>query len=143
MDINDRDFFLDEKNYIKEETIKKQIVIGHTGNNNMSHFVKWTTRLNGKYNKTAPYTINSDGIVYQHYDPIYTSKMLGNIDLDNKSIIILLENDGWLIKDEEKNKFFNWVGNIYNKPDLVVEKRWRGYLHWAQYTKKQLQSTVE
>jgi hypothetical protein len=142
MKIDDKTYSLSEKNYLKEESIKKQIIIGHTGIDKMRHFKKWSTRLNGKYQKTAQFTIDINGNIYQHFDPIYSSNILENIELDKKSIVILLENDGWLIKDSEKNQYINWIGNIYNRPDDVFEKRWRGYLYWAPYNKKQVESTI-
>lgn len=142
MIINDKKYCLPTNNFIPSETIKKQIVIGHTFSDKMSHFTKWITRLNGRYTKTAPYTIDQNGKIYQHFDPIFSSNILKNIELDKKSIVILLENEGWLIKDKEKNVFINWVGDIYNRPDLVFEKRWRGYTHWSPYTEKQLESAI-
>lgn len=142
MIIDDKKYVLPERNYIKEETIKKQIVIGHTSSNQMKHFQGWNLRLNGNYDKTAAFTISTDGSVHQHFDPIYTSNILTTRELNNRSIIILIENEGWLVKDIQKNKFINWVGDIYNKPDLVVEKRWRGYVYWAPYSDKQLKSAI-
>lgn len=143
MTINDKKYSLSDKNYIKEETIKKQIVIGHTFSSEMKHFHGWNLRLNGSYNKTSAFTISSNGHIYQHFDPIYTSNILETNELNNKSIVILIENDGWLIKDDKKNRFINWVGDIYNKPESVVEKRWRGNNYWAPYSEKQLTSAIE
>jgi hypothetical protein len=143
MKINSKQYPLPEDNYTKVQTIKKQIVIGHTSTNSMRHFTKWTHRMCGKYKKTAPYTIDIHGTIFNHFEPIYFSEILGNLELDKKSIVILLENDGWLIKDEEKNRFINWVGHIYNKPEPVFEKRWRSYLYWAPYSKEQFNSTLK
>lgn len=143
MIIDTNTYKLSENNFIKDETIKKQIVIGHTSNSDMRHFMKWENRLNGKYTKTASFTIDFEGNIYQHFDPIYTSTFFENIEFNKKSIIILLENEGWLLKDVEKNQFINWIGHIYNRPDSVLEKKWRGYSHWAPYTSKQTESVLE
>ena len=142
MIINSKKYVLPDNNFIKVETIKKQIVIGHSFSHDMKHYVKWTNRLNGSYQKTASFSIDLNGNTYKHFDPIYFSNILGNIDIDKKSIVILLENDGWLTRDEEKNEFINWIGHIYNKPDIVVEKKWRGYTYWAPYSNKQFESTI-
>jgi hypothetical protein len=142
MVIDIKKYSLPENNFINCETIKKQIVIGHTSTNSMKHYTKWLNRLNGRYTKTAQYTIDINGKIYQHFDPIFTSNILKNTELDKKSIVILLENDGWLVKDFEKNEFINWYGDIYNITEPVVEKRWRGYLNWAPYTNKQFNSAV-
>lgn len=143
MKIDEKRYILPEDNYIKAPTIKKQIIIGHTSTSKMRHFDKWTNRMNGNYKKTAPYTIDNNGNVFNHFEPIYFSEIFGNLELDKKSIVILLENEGWLVKDAEKNRFINWIGHIYNKPELVVEKRWRGYLNWAPYSNEQFISTLK
>lgn len=143
MKIDNKTYLLPEDNFSKIETIKKQIVIGHTFSKSMRHFNAWTHRMGGKYKKTASFTIDFDGNIYKHFDPTFFSEILSNLEFNKKSIVILLENDGWLIKDEEKNRFIDWVGHIYNKPELVVEKRWRGYSYWAPYTNKQFNSTLK
>jgi hypothetical protein len=143
MIIDDKTYALEEKNYVPIECIKKQIVLANTFNHDMKHVIGWKTRYNGEYKKTAAFTIDAAGVVYQHFDPRYQSKYFGKIDLDMKTIIILLENDGWLFNDKEKNNYITWFGDIYNKPSDVFEKRWRGYTHWANYTKEQFDSCVE
>lgn len=141
--IDEVTYKLPDINYIQSETVKKQIVMAHTYTNNMRHYVKWTNRLVGKYKKTAPFTISFDGTIYSHFDPLNSSFFFGNSELDRKSIVILLENEGWLVKNGEKNEFINWVGHIYNRPEEIVEKRWRGYTHWAPYTKQQMDSAIK
>lgn len=143
MKINDKSYILPETNFIRLETIKKCIVLGNTFSSDMKHFNGWITRHNGLYNKTAAFTIDINGVVYRHFDPIYMSTIMGNVENDKKSIVILLENRGWLVKNEENGEFIDWVGNIYNKPELVVEKKWRNYLYWEPYNQKQFNSTLK
>lgn len=133
---------LSESNFFNEQTIKKQIIITHSSSNGMQHTIKWGNRMNGRYKKTAPFTITQEGLIYQHFDPIYFSEVFGNLEQDKKNIVILLENEGWLIKDEKKNQFINWSGHIYNRPESVYEKKWRGYSYWAPYTDAQFESTI-
>jgi N-acetyl-anhydromuramyl-L-alanine amidase AmpD len=140
--IDDVTYSLPKDNYLTIENPKKQIVIGHTFNNNMKHFKGWLLRHNGKYKTTTPYTVDTNGNVYEHFNPKYQSKYFKNTELDNKSIVILLENDGWLLKNTEKNEFITWIGDIYKQPELVVEKRWRGYNYWSPYPKKQIESVI-
>lgn len=137
----DESYILPKNNYTNIESIKKQIVIGNTNNNNMKHYIGWINRHNGKYKKTAAFTIDADGIIYKHFEPRYQSEYFNNLEQNNKSIIILLENDGCLIKDIEKNNFLSWLGYIYKERD-VFEKKWRSYNYWAQYKKEQIDSTV-
>ena len=140
MKIDTETYALSENNYIKMETIKKQIVLGHTSAKHNHTMNKWYRRLNNTYTKTAAFSIDKKGVIYQHFDPIYCSNILDTIELNKKSITILLENDGWLAKDLEKNEYINWVGNIYNNPDDVVEKKWRRRLYWSPYTQEQFES---
>jgi hypothetical protein len=141
MVIDDTKYVIPSNNYIKTETIKKQIILGDTFNHDMRHVFGWLHRFNGRYKKTAPFTINKDGVVYKHFEPKYKSLFFGVNDLDDKSIVILLENDGWLVKDNQKNEFITCIGDIYNKPD-VINKKWRGYDYWCPYTEKQIESAV-
>lgn len=142
MIINTTKYSLSNKNFIEVQSPKKQIVIGHTdsGKNN---FAKWSHRLHGRYTKTSAFTIDKNGDVYRHFDPVYSSNILGNTEMDKKSIVILLENEGWLVRDEKKDLYINWVGHIYNKPKEIIEKKWRSYTYWAPYTQEQFDSTLE
>jgi hypothetical protein len=142
MEIDLASYKLPSDNYVSTETAKKQIVFGHTFNHDMKHVIGWSHRYHGKYKKTAAYTISTDGTIYQHFDPKYHSRYFNKPELDSKCIVILLENDGWLIRDVEKNEFYTWIGHIYSQPDRVIEKRWREYTYWAPYTQEQLESAL-
>ena len=134
---------LPDRNYIKTETTKKSIILGNLFSCPESNFIKWTTRHNGDYKKTAAFTIDVAGSIYRHFEPIYYSNFIGNLELDKKNIIILLENEGWLTKKPEENKFIDWIGHIYNRPDKVVEKKWRNQQYWVPYTEQQMDSAVK
>lgn len=139
MEISEK-YLLPKDNYIAIETSKTQIVLGHTFNNDMKHFTGWLHRYNGIYKKTAAFTIGIDGVIYKHFDPKYYSRYFNKESQDKKSIVILLENDGWLIKDNEKNEFITWIGDIYNKENGIKIKKWRGYEYWSSYNEKQMES---
>jgi hypothetical protein len=142
MVINDIDYALTENNYIAVDGDKTQIVLTSTFNHDMRHFIGWRNRYNGNYKKTAAFTISSDGVIYKHFEPKFQSNILGNSENDLKSIVVLIENDGWLLKDGEENRFITWIGDIYNKPDEVFEKRWRNYKYWAAHSKEQFESAI-
>jgi hypothetical protein len=143
MIINDIKYCLPLNNYLQIEDKKTQIVLGNTFNHDMRHVFGWLHRYNGKYKKTASFTVDNNGLIYKHFEPKYKSSFFGITDLDDKSIVILLENDGWLVKNNEKNEFISSIGYIYNKPDEVVNKKWRGYDYWCPYNEKQIASTVD
>jgi hypothetical protein len=143
MIIDTSTYVLSEKNYIKDLDNKSFIIFGHTSTTNMNHFVGWVNRYNGKYRKTAAYTIGFDGTIYRHFNPEYRSNYFNNIEMDSKSIVILLENEGYLTANEEKTEFIGWLGNIYNRSDIVVRRKWRGYEYWAPYTQEQMDSAIQ
>lgn len=128
--------------FYKTEYKKTQIIIGHSMSNNLDHLNKWQTRLNGKYKATAPFTILRDGTIHIHYDPKHHSDFVGIEEIDKHSIPIILENQGWLYKDLQNNRYLTWLGDIYNQEDEVVEKRWRNNLYWSPYTKEQMNSLI-
>lgn len=141
MVINNVTHKLSEDNYIPVECIKSQIVLGQTFNHDMKHVAGWKNRYDGKNKKTAAFTIDAAGLVYNHFDSKYQSRFFGDLELDSKSIVILIENDGWLT-NVENNKFITWVGDIYNSQQEPIEKRWRGYQFWAPYTQEQFDSAL-
>lgn len=143
MIIDETKYLLPSDNYVPNESIKKLIVLGHTGNHDMRHVTGWLHRYNKKYKKTAAFTIDAAGFIYRHFDPKFQSRFFNNLELDNKTIVILLENDGWLVKDKTKNEFITWFGDIYKKSSEVVDKKWRGYQYWSPYTKEQIEATNE
>jgi len=142
MVIDNKTYKLTEDNYIPVKSIKKQIIVGHTSNNNMKHFIGWQNRRNGLYKKTAPYTIDIDGKIYEHFNPKYQSRYFNNIDLDSKTIIILLENNGWFEKTKDNLNYINWIGDIYNGVNGVIEQRWRDKHFWEKYNEKQVDSLI-
>jgi len=143
MKINEEKYKLSPNNFIKKLSLKKQIVIGNTFNNGMKHTIGWNTRYNGNYKKTAHFTISLDGTIYKHFDSCYCSEYFGDTTLDGKSIIILIENNGWVLKDAKKTSYITWNGDIYNKDiDEIVVKKWRGHEYWEPYTEKQIESAV-
>jgi len=142
MVLNEIKYVLSENNYIKEQTKKTQIIIGHTLNDQMRHFFGWQHRYNGNYKKTAAFTIDAAGFIYKHFDPKFKSEFFDSEELNDKSIVILLENYGWLSKDEEKKQYITWLGDIYNKQIEVTDKRWRNNRYWDTYTVEQTDSCM-
>lgn len=142
--INKSDYKLTEDNFYKQATDKKRIIIGNTYSVDMNHYIGWKIRHGGKYKKTSMFTIRLNGEIIQHFEPNYFSDFIGDSKIDETSITILLENEGWLEPiDNEKKEYIDTVGNIYKREGYVFEKRWRGKTHWAPYTKEQSDSTYK
>lgn len=130
----------DNKKYYEDESNKHQIVIGNSFSSDMSYTKGWDNRIGGEYKSTAPYTIDLDGTIYEHYDSKYYSDFIYS-DNDKFIIPIKLVNEGWL-NSTDKKEHFNCFNNIYNREEELVEQEWRGKNLWASYSKKQINSLV-
>lgn len=130
------------KNFYPTEYKKSQIIIGNTFASGLDHVTRWQTRMNGKYKATAPFSILRDGTIHLHYDPKHHSDFMGLKDIDRYAIPIVLENQGWLTKDLQNDRYLTWIGDIYNEENGIVETRWRNHSYWTPYTDEQLESLV-
>ena len=130
---------LSNKNYYNVEYTKKQIVVGHTGRKDMYHYSSWINRHNGKYKKSAAYTIDREGNIDQHYDPKFYSEFISMYDMGPFTIPITLSNVGWVQKDNINDRYYDWLGHNYIlDDDDIVNKKWRNKEYWVKYTDKQL-----
>jgi len=137
--INYTSYTLTDKNFYSEIHEKKQIVIGNSFNLGMGHFIGWENRLNGHYKKVSNFTVDTNGNIYQHFDPNYYSEFLNN-SLHNKNIIsVVLVNQGWFDYNVMDKKFINYIGISYTGNNMT-EKRWRNHSFWENYTEKQMES---
>ena len=119
---------------------KHQIILTHTSRNLKEYLSSLKFRFNGKFQRIPHYVIDRDGNVYQLLSNNEYSKYLPKEDVNKFSIIICLENLGWLEKEPLNNQYVNWIGDIYK--GNVFEKKWRDYFFWDSYTEKQLISTA-
>lgn len=132
---------LTDNNYYSKKFKKTQIVIGNTYRSGMLHYGSWVNRWNGSYKKTSTFTIDKDGVIFNHFNPEYYSDFIG-VEQDKSNISISLVNEGWLRKDSLNNKFIDWLGNIFTgTTDDILEKKWRNQTFWVKYTDKQVDST--
>lgn len=120
---------------------KHQIILTHTSRNVDDYLMSITKRLGGKTKKVPNYVIGRDGEVHQLMEPHTHRSFFNDSEIEEISIIVSLENLGWLEKEPLKNSYINWIGNIYTGD--VVEKKWRDYFVWQPYTTEQMESLVE
>jgi len=137
MEIIDKIFQTD----LNKEKEKKQILLTHSGRNIMDYMMSIKYRFNGVPKRLPHYLIGRDGKVVQVLEDKYNSNFSSNDRVNSKSIVICLENLGWLEKVPLKLHHINWIGNIY-KGD-VFDKKWRDYFFWQPYTDIQLEKTAE
>jgi len=120
---------------------KKQIVLTHTSRNVTDYISSLKYRYNGKYDKIPHFIIQKDGRVFQMIDPSLYSNILDSEQQNKHSIVICLENLGWLKKNPLNPSYVNWIGDIYKEG--IYERKWRGHFFWEPYTNEQMESLVE
>jgi len=119
---------------------KTQIILCHTSRDVEEYLTSLKFRYFGKYDKIPHYVITKKGKILNLLpDNVYSNYF--SDELTNKnSIIISLENLGWLEKKPLSNEYISWNGGIYNgKP---YEKKWRDYFFWDQYDEEQYVSLI-
>lgn len=116
---------------------KTQIILCDTKRD----YKNYINSLKYRYNKKNPYlpnfVITKSSDVYNIIPSNTYSKFMNDEKVNKQSIIIAIENFGWFKKNPLEDTYINWVGDIYKKE--VFEKKWRDYLFWEPYTKKQME----
>jgi N-acetyl-anhydromuramyl-L-alanine amidase AmpD len=131
------------KEFKSEGTHKKktQIILCHTSREAGEYLTSLKFRYNGKYNKLPHYLVKKDGEVLQLLQNTKYSHFFYNEKINQNSIIVSLENMGWLERKPLSQDYINWKGSIYN--GKVYEKKWRDYFFWDLYTEQQMDSLSE
>jgi N-acetyl-anhydromuramyl-L-alanine amidase AmpD len=129
------------ENNFKKGSKKTQIVLTHTTRNLFDYVSSIKLRFGGNPIKLPHYLIGKDGKVLQLLDDNKNGKFLNSDRVNNKCIVICLENLGWLEKQPLKNYHINWIGSIYR--EKVFDRKWRDYFFWDPYTDIQLEKTAE
>ena len=120
---------------------KRQIILTHTSREVEEYLTSLKFRYNGKYDKIPNYLITKNGTILQLLPDTGYSNYFSDESINKNSIIISLENLGWLEKKVLTNHYINWKGSIYK--EQVYEKKWRDFFFWDIYTDEQLKSLSE
>ena len=115
---------------------KQQIILCHTSREVGEYLTSLKFRYNGGYVKVPHFVISREGEILQLIDEKGYSSIFGDESLDKTSVVISLENLGWLEKKPLTDHYINWIGSIYK--GKVVEKKWRDYFFWDPYTEDQI-----
>lgn len=119
---------------------KKQIILCHTSREVQEYLASLQFRYNSKYDKIPNYVVARDGKALQLLDDTSYSNFFSDSQINKNSVIVCLENLGWLEKKPLTNYYINWKGSIYNQQ--VYEKKWRDFYFWHPYTDRQLETTA-
>jgi N-acetyl-anhydromuramyl-L-alanine amidase AmpD len=120
---------------------KTQIVLTHTGRPLNYYMNSLKKRYNGNYDKLPHYVISKEGKIYQILENNSYSLFFPIRSFNKKTIIISLENLGWLKKIPLETQYINWIGDKVK--DNIYKRKWRGYHLWDKYTEEQLDSLKE
>lgn len=115
---------------------KTQIILCHTAREVEEYLVSLKFRYNGKYNKIPHFIIDKEGEIIQTLELNRYSLFFDDKSVNENSIIVMMENLGWLERKPLSNDYINWKGSIYK--GRVFEKKWRDCFFWEPYTDKQL-----
>jgi N-acetyl-anhydromuramyl-L-alanine amidase AmpD len=117
---------------------KHQIILTHTSRNINDYLLSLKFRLNGKYTKIPNYIITREGKILQLLGNNEHSEFFKDPNINRNSIIVSLENLGWLEKEPLTDHYINWIGDIYK--GKVFERKWRDYFFWQPYTESQVEN---
>lgn len=120
---------------------KKQIVLSHTSRNAIDYISSLRYRYNGDNKKLPHFIIDREGKTYNIIPTNTYGDYLDTTYHNKNSIVIALENLGWLRKNPLKNNYVNWIGNEYSGE--IYERKWRGHHFWQPYTSEQINSLLE
>jgi hypothetical protein len=142
--IIDRDTYkISDKNYYKEEQPKSQIILASTNRKSNNYILRQLKKENGLSTTWSTYTITRDGLIYEHYNPVYYTDFVGDQNIDIKSVSVLLENMGPLLYNDDNESYYNDLNEKFEgTEDDVFKKEWRGYKYYEPYTKDQYNATV-
>jgi N-acetyl-anhydromuramyl-L-alanine amidase AmpD len=89
---------------------KKQIILCDSFRNSKDYLNALKYRNNGKYKKVPNYLINRDGKVISLISDDEYSNFFEDSEINKNSIIICLENLGWIQKVPLSSNYYNWIG---------------------------------
>jgi N-acetyl-anhydromuramyl-L-alanine amidase AmpD len=124
---------------VGKQTKKNQIILTHTSRNINDYLQSLKFRFNGDFKRIPNYIITQEGKILQLLGNTEYSEYFKEPNVNRNSIIISLENLGWLQKEPLTDHYINWIGDIYK--GRVFEKKWRDYFFWQPYTEKQIENT--
>lgn len=117
---------------------KNKIILINTFRDIKGYLVSLKYRHNGEYDKIPNYVITKKGEILRLLGDSGYSNLFDDKLIKYNSIIIAIENLGWLEKNQDRGMNINWIGDIYNGEPYY--KKWRDYDFWDVYTDAQMNS---
>jgi hypothetical protein len=117
---------------------KNKIILINTFRDIKGYLVSLKYRHNGEYDKIPNYVITKKGEILRLLGDSGYSNLFDDKLIKYNSIIIAIENLGWLEKNQDRGMNINRIGDIYNGEPYY--KKWRDYDFWDVYTDAQMNS---
>lgn len=124
-----------------KEKNKNQIILCHTSREVGEYLVSLKFRHNGWFNRIPNFIVRRSGEVIQLLPEVSYSSFFSDQKVNQNSVVVSLENLGWLEKKPLSNYYINWIGSIYK--GKVVEKKWRDYFFWDPYKEEQISQVAK
>lgn len=121
--------------FLGESKSKRLIILCETRRDYKNYINSLKHRYNGNNPYLPNFVVTRSGEIIKIMDPNKYSNYMNKEGVDKNSIIICLENLGWLEKKPLEGLYLNWLGDIYKKE--VFEKKWRERMYWHPYNKKE------
>jgi len=96
-------------------------------------------RNNGNYDRKPNYVIMKRGELIKTQEVGGNTNFFDEIKFNKNSIIVSLENLGWVNKNTLSSTYSNWLGT---KIDKVYERKWRDKFFWDVYTDEQMKTLI-
>jgi N-acetyl-anhydromuramyl-L-alanine amidase AmpD len=123
---------------IGKQKNKNKIILINTFRDAKNYLVSLKYRHNGEYDKIPNYIISKKGEIIKLMDDAGYSNFFDDKLINYNSVVIAIENLGWLEKNQTTGFNNNWIGDIYN--GIPYYKKWRDYDFWDNYTNAQINS---
>ncbi len=120
---------------------KKQIILCNSFRPQGEYLNSLKYRFSGNYKKIPNYLITKSGVVLNLISDDSYGNFFSEDEINKNSIVICLENLGWLQKTPLGLSYSNWIGDIYSK--TIFERKWKDKIFWEPYSEEQLSSLVE
>lgn len=124
--------------FIGKNRKKTQILLTHTSRNIRDYVLSLKHRYNGDNKNLPHYIISRNGEIFNVIPPESYADFFHDVSKNKKTIVIMLENLGWLRKNPLDKSYINWIGEKFIGD--VFEKKWRGHHFWQPYTDEQVSS---
>ena len=94
---------------------KRQIILCHTSREVGEYLTSLRLRHNGNFSRLPHFVVGRDGKLIQVLPTNSISHFFSSETLNRESIVICLENLGWLTRKPLSSHHLNWIGNIYKQ----------------------------